>query len=84
MQNIQESNLECIHLFSERFSVKEYVSKIFKKIIENVFICFVLQKVLYQKIHIQNYHEDYREHNHLFSEKLSIKQDICKIFKNII
>ena len=42
------------------------------------------RKILYQTIHVQNFQEDNREHIHLFSEKLSIKQDICKILKNVI
>ena len=45
---------------------------------------FLLRKILYQTIHVQNFHEDNREHIHLLSEKFSIKQDICKILKNII
>ena len=40
IQNTQEYNRDCIHLVYEIFSIKQYVSTIFKKIIENVFICF--------------------------------------------
>ena len=40
IQNTKEYNRDCIDLFYEIFSIKQYVSKIFKKIIENVLICF--------------------------------------------
>ena len=40
IKNFEEDNRECIHLFSERFSIKQYISKILKNIIENIFICF--------------------------------------------
>ena len=40
IQNTQEYNRDCIHLVYEIFSIKQYVSTILKKIIENVFNWF--------------------------------------------
>ena len=40
IENFEKDNREYIHLFSEIFSIKQYKSKILKKIIENVFIYF--------------------------------------------
>ena len=39
VKNFDEDNREFIHLFSDRFSIKQYISKILKKINENGFIC---------------------------------------------
>ena len=40
MQNFEEDKREWIHVSSKRFSIKQYISKILKNIIENVFTCF--------------------------------------------
>ena len=36
-RNFEEDNRECIYLFSVRISIKQYISQILNKIIENVF-----------------------------------------------
>ena len=42
---------------------------------------FVLPKILFQTIHIQNFEEDNREYIHLFSERFSTKQYKSKILE---
>ena len=41
IQNFEEDNQECVHLFSEKFSIKQCTEKNLKKIVKNVFICFL-------------------------------------------
>ena len=79
IQNIEEHNRERIHLFSRRFSVKIYVSKILKKIIENMLICF--PRDFLSNNTYKNFDEDNRESTLLFSERFSIKEYIHKILE---
>ena len=82
MQNIQEHNLECTHLFSEKFSMKQYVSQISKKIIKSVLICFPKDSLSNNTY--KNFEEENRECIHLFYERFFIKEYISKILKKIM